>query len=213
MPTMECLRNEADPPCDPIPTFPEPLPTALSILGVRWSQRHKPSSRLLERVKQGLLSFQSVFDDATGDDEYEIQSQMWDPIGFAAKTSDPDTMRADRALREPDRAEFIKAIEAEVSAHSANKHWKVISKRCVPPGVKIIPCVWAMKRKRRIATSEVYKWKARLNLHGETRIWCKLLGNKCCHTFKATHSFYVDSGPYERLELSTNRFHSGISTG
>lgn len=107
-----------------------------------------------------------MFDDATGDDEYEIQSQMWDPIAFAVKTSDPDTMCADQALREPDRAELIKAMEAEVSAHSANTHWKVISKRCVPPGVKIISCVRAMTRKRRIATREVYKWKARLNLHG-----------------------------------------------
>lgn len=57
------------------------------------------SSRLLESVEQGFSSFQLLFDDATGDDEYEIQSQMCDPIVFAAKTSDPDSMMCvDQAL-------------------------------------------------------------------------------------------------------------------
>ena len=98
MPTMDSLSAEADPPHDPIPTIPEPLPNALPILGAHWSQRHKPSYRLLESVKRGFLSFQSVFDNATGDYEYEIQSQLWDPIALAAKTSDLDTMRADQAL-------------------------------------------------------------------------------------------------------------------
>jgi hypothetical protein len=57
-------------------------------------------------------------------------------------------------------------MEAEVMAHHNNHHWKVVSKSAVPLGTKILPCVWAMKRKRRIASREVYKWKARLNSHG-----------------------------------------------
>ena len=32
--------------------------------------------------------------------------------------------------------------------------------------MKVLPAVWAMRRKRRITTGEVYKWKARLNIHG-----------------------------------------------
>ena len=36
----------------------------------------------------------------------------------------------------------------------------------MPEGVKVLPSMWAMKGKRRISTGEVYKWKARLNLHG-----------------------------------------------
>jgi hypothetical protein len=36
----------------------------------------------------------------------------------------------------------------------------------VPEGTKILDSVWAMKRKRRIKTREVYKWKGRLNVHG-----------------------------------------------
>jgi len=36
----------------------------------------------------------------------------------------------------------------------------------VPAGETVLPAVWAMKRKRRIATREVYKWKSRLNIGG-----------------------------------------------
>jgi hypothetical protein len=36
----------------------------------------------------------------------------------------------------------------------------------LPKNAEVLPAVWAFKRKRRIATQEVYKWKARLNLHG-----------------------------------------------
>ena len=40
----------------------------------------------------------------------------------------------------------------------------------VPEGTIILPAVWSMKRKWRILTNEVYKWKARLNVHGGKQI-------------------------------------------
>ena len=76
-------------------------------------------------------------------------------------------MQADQALREPDHKEFIAAMENEVMAHHNNGHWRVVPKTEVPLGMKILPFVWAMKRKCHNATREVYKWKAaQLNLHG-----------------------------------------------
>jgi hypothetical protein len=36
----------------------------------------------------------------------------------------------------------------------------------IPQGTKVVPLVWSMKHKHRIDTREVYKWKARLNVHG-----------------------------------------------
>lgn len=36
----------------------------------------------------------------------------------------------------------------------------------MPRGRKVLPSVWAMRRKRDIATRTVTKWKARLNIHG-----------------------------------------------
>ena len=70
------------------------------------------------------------------------------------------------ALRAPDRKQFIQAMRKEVEDHEKRGHWEVVSKDEVPPGTKILPAVWSMKRKRRIATGEIYKWKACLNVHG-----------------------------------------------
>ena len=42
----------------------------------------------------------------------------------------------------------------------------MIPKHATPEGEKVMDAVWAMKRKRNKLPGEVYKWKARLNLHG-----------------------------------------------
>jgi hypothetical protein len=94
---------------------------------------------------------------------------MSDPIAFAA-TSNPDTMYLHEALRAPDREHFIEAMQKEVKDHEDLKHWELVSKSEVPEGTTILPAVWSMKRKRRINTQEVYKWKARLNVHGGKQI-------------------------------------------
>ena len=101
-----------------LPTDHSPPPAA----GVRWSQRHKPSRRIQESVEQGFICSSTVLEDIDGDEEYQLQVMMDDPIAFMAKTSDPDTLRADQALREPDRKQFIAAMEAEVMAHHNNHH-------------------------------------------------------------------------------------------
>ena len=36
----------------------------------------------------------------------------------------------------------------------------------IRPCNKLIDMVWSMRRKRRINTQEIYKWKAQLNVHG-----------------------------------------------
>jgi Reverse transcriptase (RNA-dependent DNA polymerase) len=61
--------------------------------------------------------------------------------------------------------EFIKANVDKVSTHQKNGHWKVIDKRDLPKNEPVLDAVWSMKRKRRLLTNEIYKWKARLNLH------------------------------------------------
>ena len=132
----------------------------------KWSKQHKPSQRLRESIDQGLISFQSVFDVYEGHEEYLIQRELTHPLAFTANKADSDTMYMHQAMRQPDRKQFIKAMQDEIDAHTENRHWKVISRTQVPEGVKVLPSVWAMKRKRRISTGEVYKWKARLNLHG-----------------------------------------------
>ena len=104
------------------------------------------------------------------EEDFGIAEEMDDPIRFiqccAANKSDPDTMYVDQALKAPDREQFLDAMKQEVNDHHANKHWSIIPRSGLPEGTRVLPSVWAMKRKRRIATREVYKHKARLNLHG-----------------------------------------------
>jgi hypothetical protein len=86
---------------------------------------------------------------------------------FAASADPGDTMYLHEALRQPDCQQFLKAMEKEVEDHTKNGNWKVVSRSEIPKGVPpVLPAVWSMKRKRRIATREVYKWKARLTVHG-----------------------------------------------
>jgi hypothetical protein len=67
------------------------------------------------------------------------------------------------AMKEPDRKQFIEAMEKEVDSHTKNGVWELVLKSSLPKGTEILPSVWAMKRKRRIITREIFKWKERLN--------------------------------------------------
>jgi hypothetical protein len=97
--------------------------------------------------------------------EYDIQDRASDPISFSA-TSDPDTMYWHQAMQQSDKAEFIKAAIAEVKSHVDNEHFILMRRTELPEETKVLSAVWSMKRKRRILTRLVYKWKARLNCHG-----------------------------------------------
>ena len=152
-------------------TYPTPL-ESMSVQSpenqpqqIKWSQRHKPSTQLLESREQAGLVFSSIFDDADGDEEIWLQINIAHPIAYAVST-DPDTMYMEQAMLQPDRKQFLKAMADEVNAHTQNGHWRLILRSEVPPGIKVLPSVWAMKCKGQIATREAYKWKARLNLHG-----------------------------------------------
>lgn len=136
---------------------------------VRWSKRHTPTQCLRESLEQGLLGFQATFDSHDGQEEWLIQKDMAQPLAFAANKSDPDTMYMHQAMQQPDKKKFKQGMMEEIKAHTKNKHWEVIERAEVPEGDKILLSVWAMKRKRRIATGEVYKWKARLDLPRESK--------------------------------------------
>jgi hypothetical protein len=69
-------------------------------------------------------------------------------------------------MKQPDSAKFKQACHDEIEAHQDNRHWEVVPRTSLSAGTKVVPSVWAMKRKRRIDTREIYKWKARLNTHG-----------------------------------------------
>jgi hypothetical protein len=68
------------------------------------------------------------------------------------------------AMREPDRQEFIKAMQKEVLDQMNNGNFSLIKRVDVPEDKTILRAVWQMKRKRDIKTRAVKKWKARLNI-------------------------------------------------
>jgi hypothetical protein len=97
--------------------------------------------------------------------DYVSPTQYHEDILYAAR-SDPDVMYMHQALQQPDKKQFLEAMQKEVAAHTDNGNWVIMSRAKVPKGEKILPLIWAMLRKRHIDTQEVYKWKARLNIHG-----------------------------------------------
>ena len=92
---------------------------------------------------------------------YETQH----PLVFKAST-DPDIMYMHEAMKQPDKKEFVKAMQKEVEDQMSNGNFSIIHKSDVPKGKSILPAVWQMRRKRDIQSRQVKKYKARLNIDG-----------------------------------------------
>jgi hypothetical protein len=172
---------------EPLPTVPQaqvrqaPPPTAYPSSPARVTRSGrvvKDSTRYTQSVKQrdqNLVAWEVLTDNDDSisqypqQEEWDIQQQMEDPMAFATH-SDPDTMYMHQAMKQPDKAEWLKAMDQEVNDHVAKGHWKLVPLAKVPKGVKVLDAVWAMRRKRKIMTGEIYKWKARLNAHGGQQV-------------------------------------------
>ena len=68
-----------------------------------------------------------------------------DPLMAFKATSDPDTMYHHEAMKEPDAAEFTKAMVKEVEDQMANGNFSIVRTKDVPKGKVILPAVWQMK--------------------------------------------------------------------
>jgi Reverse transcriptase (RNA-dependent DNA polymerase) len=138
---------------EPIINTPQPIR--------RSTRSWKPTQRMIESISQEELNFTAeIYYD---DDQTFIDQQ--DPISIMAQL-DKDTMYWDEAMKQHDAPQFLEAAIKEVKTHTEMKHWIVIPQSQVPPNTRILDAVWSMKRKRRLLTNEVYKHKARLNIHG-----------------------------------------------
>jgi hypothetical protein len=93
-----------------------------------------------------------------GEDEHPL-------MAFKA-TSDPDTMYLHEAMKEPDKKEFLVAMQKEVTDQAKNSNFTITHWSQVPKKATILPTVWQMKQKRNIRTRQVKKYKARLNIDG-----------------------------------------------
>ena len=108
--------------------------------------------------QQTVVSLQALFDDLS-------LQEMQDPIAYAA-SSNPAVMYLHEAKSQPDWEQFHQAMGLEVSQHTKKNNWEIVKRKDIPPEQNIFPSVWAMHRKRRLHTREVYKHKAQLNFHG-----------------------------------------------
>ena len=96
---------------------------------------------------------------------YQSVAEAW-----VASRGDPDTMTLEEALRQPDRDDFLKAMEKELKDHIERKHWRVVPISKIPHGRVPIPMVWSMKRKKSPA-GEIIKHKARLCAGGHKQLF------------------------------------------
>ena len=120
----------------------------------------KRPTRLIEEINAFTVPWEVFHDEG-----YATQKDLQDPMVFVA-SNNPDILYIDQAMAAQDSDEFRKAMAVEVALHVDNEHWELIHQSKLPAGSEVLPAVWAFRRKRRIATQQVYKWKARLNLHG-----------------------------------------------
>jgi predicted SnoaL-like aldol condensation-catalyzing enzyme len=131
----------------------------------RSNRLRKPSWKVWDNIEQGEIALPAAYEVLATYFEPEIADEMMDPIAFLAKT-DPDTLYNHQAMKAKDAKEFCTAMQGKIDSHCDNEHWEIIKRSKVPEGVKVLDSVWAIRRKRRIKTKEIYKWKARLNIHG-----------------------------------------------
>jgi hypothetical protein len=172
--------------------------------GIRRSSRiSKPSAILRDEnwvtyaSEMGNFLKQSSIFKSVQDSEFHQ-----DYVAFGAST-DLDTLYWHEAMREPDKEQFLQAMDKEIKAHTNNGVWEIVKKDSIPEGKKVLPAVWAMKRKRRISTREVYKWKARINIDGSKQI-------KGVNLFTCGNVAYNKVGTYiciiESVGVKANRF-------
>ena len=120
---------------------------------------------------QGIVAWELLIDQdeqevqPTAATQFATQKALEDPIAFAA-TTNPDILYWDQAMKAHDHDKFLEAVKVELDGHEKMGNYEPIPIEKVPKGTKLLDMVWSMRRKRRIKTQEVYKWKARLNVHG-----------------------------------------------
>ncbi len=87
-----------------------------------------------------------------------------------ASSSDPDIMYYHEAMKQPDAPQFVEAAKKEYQDILDKGVLELVKRSDLPKDTKIFKAVWAMRRKRRIMSREVYKWKARLNFDGSQQV-------------------------------------------
>ena len=184
-PTMEPFNgaNDNDAPLPPavtvLPTAHEEqqpiagpfMPAARQTRSGRTVRNTPRYEQSISQREQGLVAWEVLLDQDEQEQvtmaasQYKIQKSLENPLAFAA-SDNLDILYWDEAMKAPDRAKFVEAVGTELNGHEKMGNYEPVHLSQVPKGTKLIDMVWSIRRKRRIKTQEVYKWKARLHVHG-----------------------------------------------
>jgi len=126
---------------DPTPT------TEPDSVGARVKQQQEQQAQLIEAFAAEIetMSSHHVPYEVMQVPNSEVENEMENPLyAFKAKT-DPDTMYLHEALKEPDRKEFIQAMDKELRDQLKHGNFTVVHKSTVPEGATVLPTVWAMQ--------------------------------------------------------------------
>ena len=133
------------------------------------TSRYGRTRRLTQRL-QDAMETRALSSTLALQEDLDTSELYQDPVAMLT-TANSDTMYYHQAMKQHDAPQFVDAIINEINDHVQRKHWKLIPREDVPTSQKILPSVWSMKRKRDIKTQKVYKWKARLNIHGGKQVY------------------------------------------
>lgn len=111
-------------------------------------------------LQQNHRSFSQQLDDGT--------ANMHQVFAFPALMPDNDTYFYSQALNQPDRSDFIKAMQKEVTDLFNTNVWQ-LRKRSELGDIKAVKAIWSFKRKR-APDGMVIKHKARLCIHGGMQV-------------------------------------------
>ena len=131
----------------------------------------RPAPRLIQGMAAEITAANPEGDDDIPGEIFACQAlypdvDIPDNILAMKASADPDTMYMHQAMKEKDRAEFLKAMWKEWEDQIGNGNFTIIHRSKLPEGATLLPAVWQMKRKRDIRTRKVKKYKARLNIDG-----------------------------------------------
>ena len=101
-------------------------------------------------------------------DETDVDSDL--ALLALKAATDPDTLYFHEAIRQPDRAHFIEAMEKEISDNNQNDNFQLVHRSTIPTGCTVLPSVWQLRRKRHLDTGKIKKYKARINVDGSRMI-------------------------------------------
>ena len=87
------------------------------------------------------------------------------PMALITAMIGKDTLTYGYMKRQPEKPQFITAMQKKISDHEQDKHWKLVH-QSETKRAKTIMAIWSFRRKRDNIMGKVTKYKARICAHG-----------------------------------------------